>query len=171
MFEDCKNPQAPEKPHPRYTTKAEKRARIERLFPLVVAGARRSEIMQFCATKTDWGCAERTIDYYIAAANELLEAESRTHRELEVGRALRRLHILYARSVAVEDLPTALAVQREINALLGLRAPTWFAIADERQQEYSELEAVEAKRLAILMRNTYDVPALPAPGLEQSGTH
>jgi len=138
MTDDFPNPQAPDKPHPRYTTKAERRRRIEQLFPLVVAGVRRSDIMQFCATKTNWGCAERTIDYYVAEANKLLEAESHTHRAVELGRSLRRLNMLHAKCVTAEDYSTALGTLREINALLGLHAAKEMGVDQVRHQTLTQ---------------------------------
>ena len=114
----------PEKPKRGRATKAEAQARVEVIFPLVVGGARRIEILQYVTNQTEWGLSVRQIDNYIAKCNDLMETESQTVRQREIGRSLRRLHGLYRKALVVRDMKTALAVQREINALLGLYPDT-----------------------------------------------
>lgn len=104
-------------------TRAEKETRVNKIYELLVAGHTRYKILQYVATRTDWDLNDRQIDNYIADANAMIAAESEWHRSRELGRAIRRLHDLYASCMKVQDYAKALATQRELNTLLALHAP------------------------------------------------
>lgn len=108
---------------PGKTEKAERIKRVDAVFDLLIAGARRRDIIEY-AQKNNWGVVPATIDTYIRSANDKLIQESQANREQELGRAINRLHNLYARASRVNDFRTALAAQRELSLLLGLHAPT-----------------------------------------------
>lgn len=105
-------------------TRAAVTARVDIIYRLLLTGLDRQQILDHVAGKhDDWGVKTRAIDSYVAKAKVLLEDVGRYDRALEFGRALARLHDLYARCVTDRRYRDALAVQREICELLGLKAP------------------------------------------------
>jgi len=102
-------------------TKAEREARLNRIYSLLLAGATRYEILQY--TATEWNLKPRATDAYIADANAMIAQEGEYYRPREFGRAIARLHDLYKRAMKVMDFKAALAVQRELNGLLALHEP------------------------------------------------
>lgn len=104
-------------------TAVEKDKRVNQVLKLLLNGLSRAEICQFVSEKTDWNVDERTIDRYIAEANAIFKEKSNIIREQEIGKSLLRLENLYARNMQITDFKAALAVQKEINAMLGLNAP------------------------------------------------
>lgn len=106
------------------STNAEIVGRVTKVFDLLVLGSSRAQILQYVAEKTTWGVNERQVGYYIEKANKKLEAAAEYHQKRELGKALTRLNILFMSCMKVQDYQRALAVQREINAMLGLNAPT-----------------------------------------------
>jgi len=103
-------------------TNAEASQRTRAVYEKLVQGASRAEILQYVA-KEAWGINERSIDYYIQRATKKLEKEAAPAREIELGKAKARLAMLFARSLQIKDYKGALAIQKEINTLLGLNAP------------------------------------------------
>jgi hypothetical protein len=99
-------------------------ARVTKVYEMLIAGARRYQILQYAASeKADWNVSTRTVDYYIQEANALIAQEAEWHRGRELGRAIAALDDLYQRCMKVQDYQRALAVRRELNTLLGLHAP------------------------------------------------
>jgi len=101
-------------------TNAEKKRRVNTIGDLLMMGTSRAEILQYAADKSGWGVSERTIDEYIAEATEQFRRISDYNREEQVGKAIRRLEMLFLRAMKVQDFQRALATQRELNLLLGL---------------------------------------------------
>ena len=102
-----------------------KKARVEIILELLVAGLSRRQILEHASKKlADWQASPRTIDRFISAAHALLEQEARPIRAREFGKALRRLDSLFARCMQITDYKGALAVERERIALLNL-SHTW----------------------------------------------
>ncbi len=97
-------------------------ARVNECFKMLVEGATRADIQQYAAK--NWQITERPVDAYIAAANKLLEKDSKTIRESEIGKAANRLNSLYAKALEIQDYKTCLAIQKEIANLFGYNAPT-----------------------------------------------
>lgn len=131
-------------------TKAEKARRVHKVYKMLVDGADYQGIV-LAAEQLGWDVSSRTIDTYVAEARSRLEEESAAERELELGRAKARLNNLYGRSLLGKDLRGALAVQREINELLGLKAAkeVTLTITDEALiAERDRLRAELAKRSA-----------------------
>ena len=95
-------------------------ARVDQVLDLVVAGLTRREVIKYVETKTDWAIGERQIDRLIALAHEQLEQTAKPHRERELARATRRLDMLFARSLQINDYKACLAVEQARIALLGL---------------------------------------------------
>jgi hypothetical protein len=95
-------------------------ARADQVLDLIVAGLTRREVIKWVDTKSEWKISPRQIDRLIALAHAALDATAKPHRERELAKAVRRLDMLFARSLQVNDYKGALAVERERIALLGL---------------------------------------------------
>lgn len=102
-------------------TNAESAERVTKVFELLVLGLSRQEIMQYCSA---WEITTRQIDVYIQKATERLKAHADYQREEQLGVAINRLNKLYRDNLKVQDYKGALAVQKELNTLLGLHAPS-----------------------------------------------
>lgn len=102
------------------STNSEVETRINKVFDLLVAGASRSQIIQYASDKGKWNITDRQIDSYIKEAHTRLIEVGKTHREIELGRAIARLNNLYFLSISLQNYNVALGVQKEINKLLGL---------------------------------------------------
>lgn len=102
------------------STNAEIEARVNKIYDLLVNGANRSQILQYCTEKAKWEVNERQIDEYIKRANQRLIELGKTHRETELGRAVARLNSLYFMSMSLQNFNVCLGIQRELNKLLGL---------------------------------------------------
>ena len=98
--------------------------RINEVYQLLLDGLSRAEIIEYTANSKDqkiiWGISDSMLDEYIARATAEIKLRAATDRDEEYGKALERLRNLYARNILIEDLKAALAVQKEINELLGL---------------------------------------------------
>lgn len=98
--------------------------RVDIVYRLLLLGLRRAQIIETIEHKYPaWGASSRSVDRYIHEARDLLERAGDYERQLEKGRALDRLHDLYARCVNAKDHRGALAVQHQINELCGLYPP------------------------------------------------
>lgn len=108
------------------SNEAEKEQRVNKVYELLVSGARRYQILQYASStsdkKKDWKVTPRQVDSYIAAANALIAADSEFARPRELGRAIAALDDLYQRCMRIMDYQRALATRRELNTLLGLHA-------------------------------------------------
>lgn len=109
-------------------TKAEIAQRVSTVYDMLLVGSTRSQIIQYVANKTNWDVSNRTIDNYIQRANAKFEEDAKTHRERELGRALARLNMLYQKTLQIQDYQRCLAIQKELNALLGLYEAQKFEI-------------------------------------------
>lgn len=110
---------AKRKRKPRITA-AEMTRRVDQVAELVLAGLSRSEILRYVSEKTDWGVSERTVDTYLARANEKLQAEGKRDRAAEFGKALARLETLYRKALTGNNYKTCLSIQKEIAQLMAL---------------------------------------------------
>ena len=103
--------------------------RVNVIIDLILAGNERFQILQFTKNEKDWGVCDASIDSYIAKARTLLRKVAEINAEEELGKAKRRLEDLYGRSLVIKDYKACLAVQREIDALLGLNAPKEMSVS------------------------------------------
>ena len=97
--------------------------RVNELIKLFIQGiTKRSDIIAH-ATKSKWGVEDVTIDkVYIPKARAEFAEISKYEAKFELGLSLTRLNDLYNKSLAEGDFKTALAVQKEINDLVGIKA-------------------------------------------------
>lgn len=136
------------------TDTAEYERRIEQVMELIAAGARRAAILQFVAEKTEWDVCERTVDNYIKAANKRFAKVAEHEREIERGKARRRLEMIFSKAMQVQDYARAIAAQRELNQLLGLYEP-------------KQLDVNNSGSLEIVIReHAADYPGLPETASE-----
>lgn len=97
--------------------------RVDLIVKLLAKGLDTKDIIQYCTQKTNWGVNERQVFIYLKKANEYFEEKSQYVRNREFGRALHRLNDLYSKCMSIQDFRGCLAMQKEINALLGIEAP------------------------------------------------
>lgn len=102
-------------------TSAEKAARIATIYRLLLSGMRRREILQYVTEKTDWGLETSAIDKYIREATQEIKEVTAEEIDTARGMAYKRLDTLYYKSLLINDYKTALAVQKEMNELFGLK--------------------------------------------------
>ena len=95
-------------------------ARADQVLELVVAGLTRRQIHQWVEEKGKWEIGPRQIDRLIRRAHDALDQAGRPHREHEFAKAVRRLDMLFARSLQINDFKGCLAIERERIALLKL---------------------------------------------------
>lgn len=109
-------------PKEQKVTQAEMEARVNKVYEMLIAGARRYQIQKYAQEKK-WNVTERQIDNYIAEANALIAQEAEFHRVREFGRAKAALDDLYQKCMQVRDYSRAHAVRRELNQLMALYQP------------------------------------------------
>lgn len=97
------------------------RARVATVYRLLLSGLRRGEIIRYVAEKTDWGVSDRTIEKYIQRATAQIAEVTKEEMDAARGMAYKRLDTLYYKSLLINDYKTALAVQKEMNDLFGLK--------------------------------------------------
>jgi len=103
-------------------TKVEVQQRINEVYELLIGGASKGNIVRHAAEK--WAVSERQTETYIKRANEHLAEAAAIRRDTELGKALARLNKLYMQALRVQDYRIALSVQKELNNLLALHAPS-----------------------------------------------
>jgi len=117
------------KPSPKSTV-IEVQSRVNKIFDLLVAGATRSQILQYAAkedpdkNKRAWGVSDRMIDEYISKANALFSEQSKVVRDREVGKRVSRYNHIYTACMQAGDRRGALEAEKATANLLGLNAPT-----------------------------------------------
>jgi hypothetical protein len=111
------------------------------IMQMIIQGASLREVWKYVDEKTDWGVSERTVRRYYKAAEKDFIKSANIDVEKELGKALERLNYLFARTVHLQDYKGALAVQREINELLGLKTLKIQLIAPEHEMSIEEIEA------------------------------
>lgn len=130
--------------------------RTAKIFELLCLGRKRREILQYVASKKlqqkgtktawneiDWNIAERTVDEYIARANEEIKSLADIKKDYELGKALAQLNLLFQSDIKIQDYKAALAVVRERAALLGLHAPVKFApTSPDGEQPFEQSQVI-----------------------------
>lgn len=111
-------------------------ARVQAVYDLLLAGLCRAEIHRFVREQhPEWQVRTRQTDQLIACARKLLMEAAETHREEELGKALRRLDTLYQRSFAINDYKTCAAIVKQRADLLGIAAPAKVEHSGEQRTE------------------------------------
>lgn len=99
---------------------AERELRIAKVVSLVSAGVTPAEVAVYAREKAKWPVTAAELSDYLTAARQVIRAAADVDAEYAAGCALTRLDDLYKKAMIIQDHKTALAVQREINRLLGL---------------------------------------------------
>ncbi len=130
-----------------------------------MSGLSNSDLKLACREKL--GVAEGDVEAVIAEARRRITVAADYERDAEVGKAVTRLNDLYARALRSQDTRTCLAVQRELNRLLGLyreAPPEDDDVPDESAEDLAkvrghleglklgkpETSTVELARMAVL---------------------
>lgn len=107
------------------STNEEIKRRIGEVSNLLITGQKRHQIVQY-ASDSGWGVDPRQVDTYIARAKQLLSEEgqeSKLNRDMLFGMSLRRINLIFVKTMAIQDYARALQAQKEINTLLALYEP------------------------------------------------
>jgi len=104
----------------RRLTRTELEKRISQVADLLLVGMNRQDVARYVREKTNWRISRATREEYIEAAQEMISDEADEGKRYRRQQSLCRLDDLYKKSTAIQDYKTCLAVQKEINRLLGL---------------------------------------------------
>lgn len=108
----------------RKTDTVQMKARIAEVAELIVTGLTTGEIHKYIAEKRpEWNIQRRQRCVLIARARETIADAGNTEFIEELGKAIRRLNVLYRRSFAINDYKACAAIVKQITDLLGLAAP------------------------------------------------
>ena len=95
---------------------------VAKTYTLICRGLDRATILAY-AEENGWTETPEEIDQLIESANEeLAKNAASVDLNTEFGKAIARLDRLFMDAQKVQDLKTALAVQKEINKLLALKS-------------------------------------------------
>ena len=130
----------------------QKLMRVQQVASWLLDGLTYSQV----ATKgtKKWGLAKRSIERYIAAAQEQVETMAATEVRGATTLAIHRLSELYFRALEAEDLRTALDIIKTQNRMLGLNAPD--KVEARQVEQWSSMSVAEQleKVQGILERAT-----------------
>ena len=100
------------------TNGAEKKLRLNSVYGMLVDGASRAQIIQFCAET--WNVGDRTADNYLKEARELIEKDSDMSRPAFLAEALaglRQVRMSAARRGQHQVVVNAIRLQAELVGL------------------------------------------------------
>lgn len=120
--------------------KAEIQRRIAYVMELLSRKYKRSQILEHCLNETDWNVTSNTIGKYINRAKGELVNEIRKSAVQNMAESVMDLKELYRQAYSAGDIKTALAVRKELNAVLEVRISSIAATADEDDGISAELE-------------------------------
>lgn len=100
-----------------HATIPEVELRVERVINLILNGAQRAEIVQFCAD--EWNVKDRQADNYISKASEYIKTITKDNQEVWIAKAKYRLEDLYKTARMKQDLKTCLSIIDTANRVLG----------------------------------------------------
>lgn len=105
---------------PQDITSAEKEKRINVVEELMMQGASRKEILQYCAK--EFKTQDRAVDYYIAEAKAHIKSNFDTMFDKEYFKAniFKRLESLYQQNLDIEDFKECRAILKELRDMFGL---------------------------------------------------
>lgn len=129
-------------------TKAQHAERVNQVIDLMLGGAHARDIVRFGADQK-WDVCRRAIEKYITKAYEVIAAECDKDRHRAFNKAVTRLERLYGRSLSSDQLVSALATQKELNALLGLY-PTVKTLNFNVSTGKADLSRLSVEELALL---------------------
>lgn len=132
--------------------------RIDTIVKLIIKGLDKRAIVRWVRSKTEWGIDDSLVYRYIDEALGEIKAAAVPNLKEEIGKALSRLQDLYAKCILIQDYKTALAVQKELNELLGFKS---ININAPSNKSWADILAEARKQPMILPAP--NLPGLPAP--------
>lgn len=139
-----KSPNNPKTTRSGKASKSEMISRINLVLKLLLLGYKHNKILWYFKEKNDppLELSNMTITTYIRRATAEIEKKADFYKKRELGKALARLETLYEKSYIINDFKNCLAVQKEINDLLGLAEPQKMEIRkDVFTHEFAEKTA------------------------------
>lgn len=140
-------------------TNAELKRRVKAVYKLLLQGKPRADILEH-AVET-WGVAVSTTDTYIASATKIFNERVETEQEIAFGVALARLHDLFNRSMGLQDVKAALAVQKELNTLLDLYGVQRIELSGNLTQTNVNIEAESGHDAGNILADLAELGAIP----------
>lgn len=98
---------------------AEKEARVNKVYDMLVTGATRAAILQYVSSKTEWNITPRQVDNYIQEATAQIATLSEYHKAQELGMAIARMKSVIQMSFKSGDTARIVQAQHQINQLVG----------------------------------------------------
>lgn len=104
-------------------TKAETRLRVAKVTDWLATGLSRAQILQTVAEKTTWNLKPRQVDSYIHKATEAFKTAGKYDPTTEFQKAKRRMEMIIAACLRVQDYARAIAASKELHTLMALYEP------------------------------------------------
>jgi len=142
------------------STKKVSLERVGVVIDLIIRGLPRRKILLFIRKNhKDWKVCDGQIDKYIQSANKELKKSANIKRKEKIGTAFETLKLLLSSNLQIQDYKAALAVQREINDLFGLKAPERRIIKKktEKKINFVPIDEDERKLLERLYETRQEV--------------
>lgn len=99
-------------------TNAEMEKRVHEVYRMLLVGADRLKIIQYCAEK--WKVGERTADLLIHRATEILDEKVEVNAEKLLNKSLKTRWDLLFRAIQAKEIATAHEIAKDLDKLLGL---------------------------------------------------
>jgi hypothetical protein len=128
-------------------TKAIAAARVDAIESLIIAGATRSQILQYAAT--NWEGKKRQTGTYVARATQRIHASAAYDHTHELGLAVRRAHYLFQAAMKVRDFRLGATVERDRRKLLGLDQPERIMVEAEHTGTVTIEDADRLTRMTL----------------------
>jgi len=96
-----------------------KNERVAKVTELIMSGLNGVQIWKYCTEKLNWEVTQRMVWKYVNAANEGFADQAKAKAKDEFGKGLARLNMLFAASLKIQDYKACLAIQKEINLMMG----------------------------------------------------
>lgn len=150
------------------STRGQVAYRVDVVYRLLLSGLDRARIIEYLGSEAyakkhkPWHASPRTIDRYIAKANQLIIEGGACDRELERGRAIAALFDLYALARQKGSVRDCLAVRAELNKLFALYEPVRIEVTEILAAIDSEI--ARKRREVEQLERQYDLESAPDAG-------
>lgn len=101
-------------------TAAEMERRIEAFVVMIATGHRRSHLLEFVHTGTDWDVSTAMVDEYTRRARTRLKEEGKRRLRERIGEGVAVLKEVQRRAMHVGDFRAVVAAQKEIDRIHGV---------------------------------------------------
>lgn len=93
--------------------------RVAKITELIMTGLNGVQIYKYVTEKLNWAVTQRAVWLYVNKANEGFADQAKAKAKDEFGKGLARLNMLFAASLKIQDYKACLAIQKEINLMMG----------------------------------------------------